>query len=312
MSMQDIVAHKSPPVVSVIIPFHNREKMLNELLRSIPDIPEVEVIAVDDHSTDDVKIEVNFEHADFTRLCAQSNQRYAGAARNQGMAASRGEYLFFADSDDLIESNAFRTRVRDILGRVDVDIFYTQFHAFDNDTGTPGTRHLNMLWALSRARETGNRDYLFRLHVPWAKFIRRDFVEKNELTFSETDVSNDVLFNFRMCSASGRFEILDDVVYLVREGNGSLTTVRSREGVLTRFRIQEEYNQGLISLRKRQFRSPGYTYIRQMWDIDKIEAIRMFAHCIRHASPVLSPLASLRFWISRKIWARRRNSALQL
>jgi glycosyltransferase involved in cell wall biosynthesis len=85
--------------VSVIIPCYNHGRYLPEALASVwaQDYPAVEIIVVDDGSTDDTRT-VAQRYAS-VRYYYQPNQG-PSAARNMGIAHSRGEYLVFLDADD--------------------------------------------------------------------------------------------------------------------------------------------------------------------------------------------------------------------
>jgi glycosyltransferase involved in cell wall biosynthesis len=87
------------PLVSVVIPCYNHGRYLPEALASVwtQDYPAVEIIVVDDGSTDDTRA-VAQRYAS-VRYYYQPNQG-PSAARNMGIAHSRGEYLVFLDADD--------------------------------------------------------------------------------------------------------------------------------------------------------------------------------------------------------------------
>jgi glycosyltransferase involved in cell wall biosynthesis len=91
------------PVFSAIIPTYNRAAYLPNTLRSalaqqLPDGGQVEVILVDDESTDDTP-EVAASFGDDIVYIGQTNRR-EGAARNAGAAHAHGRFLAFLDSDD--------------------------------------------------------------------------------------------------------------------------------------------------------------------------------------------------------------------
>jgi glycosyltransferase involved in cell wall biosynthesis len=89
------------PTVSVVIPAYNYARYLPAAIESAlaQTHPPLEVIVVDDGSTDDTP-RVLAAFSDRIRALRQTNQG-AGAARNTGIAAARGDYLAFLDSDDL-------------------------------------------------------------------------------------------------------------------------------------------------------------------------------------------------------------------
>src|SRR3954451_4497775 len=89
------------PLVSVVIPAFNSERFIGEALASVSaqTYAPVETIVVDDGSSDDTA-EVARAHAGIS-LIEQENSG-PSAARNRGFAASRGEFVAFHDSDDLM------------------------------------------------------------------------------------------------------------------------------------------------------------------------------------------------------------------
>lgn len=86
--------------VSVIIPTYNRARLVAECVQSVlhSGTPDIEVIVVDDGSTDDTSNGIS-ELAPNVRYVRQTNAGPA-AARNRGFAASLGRYVAFLDSDD--------------------------------------------------------------------------------------------------------------------------------------------------------------------------------------------------------------------
>ena len=98
-------------LVSVIVPAYNMQDYIAETLRSVlaSDSPQLEVIVVDDGSTDATADVVRrFCEADErVRLLEQSNGG-ACRARNLGISESRGEYVLPVDADDLISPSYIR------------------------------------------------------------------------------------------------------------------------------------------------------------------------------------------------------------
>ena len=90
------------PLVSVIVPSHNRARLLERSLRSIlaQDLADIEVVVVDDGSSDD---SASLAAAADPRVRVLRNPQPTGvsAARNRGISAARGEWIAFCDDDDL-------------------------------------------------------------------------------------------------------------------------------------------------------------------------------------------------------------------
>lgn len=97
-------------LVTVIIPCYNGEAYLQEAIESAlaQSHPEVEIIVVDDGSTDgSSRIAQKFP----VRYMRQEN-RGLTASRNLGIAASRGDYVVFLDADDRLRPDAIETGLR--------------------------------------------------------------------------------------------------------------------------------------------------------------------------------------------------------
>ena len=99
------------PKVSIIIPVYNTGKILNCALDSAlgQTLREIEIIAVDDGSTDPETPKILSERAaadDRLRVFRQDRNSGTWSARRRGILESRGEYLLFLDPDDFLEATA--------------------------------------------------------------------------------------------------------------------------------------------------------------------------------------------------------------
>lgn len=104
-------------MVSVIIPVYNREKLIEECVRSIltGSYQNLEIIINDDGSTDATR-EVCSHLADTDSRIRLITSDHAGvsAARNKAIEVSVGEYLFFIDSDDVIHPRLIEVLVSEM------------------------------------------------------------------------------------------------------------------------------------------------------------------------------------------------------
>lgn len=107
------------PLLSVVIPAHNVDSLIGATLDSLRvQTPPVEVIVVDDGSTDDTLRVVAEKTSAWNGPCQVISQDNAGVsvARNVGLARARGRYILFLDGDDYVSprlNSHFETVVKD-------------------------------------------------------------------------------------------------------------------------------------------------------------------------------------------------------
>lgn len=101
------------PKVSVVIPTYNRASTVPRAIESVlaQTFTDLEVIVVDDGSSDDTETALREKFGDRIRYLAQSNQG-ASIARNRGVQESRGEWIAFLDSDDLWEKEKIEWQLK--------------------------------------------------------------------------------------------------------------------------------------------------------------------------------------------------------
>lgn len=108
---------------SIIIPHYNSPKLLHRMLGSIPERNDIQVIVVDDASTEEnVALLRDMQHRNL-ELYLEKENHGAGYARNIGLDKAQGKWIIVADADDVFASNAF-----DIFDKYkDTDIDYLGF-----------------------------------------------------------------------------------------------------------------------------------------------------------------------------------------
>lgn len=115
--------------VSVIIPAYNRENYIEECIMSVlkQDYDELEVVVVDDASTDKTAARVQKIAKKDSRVVLIKNKKNIGVAqaRNIGINAASGSWIAFLDSDDYWLEGKLSKQVEFILKNKDVDICYS-------------------------------------------------------------------------------------------------------------------------------------------------------------------------------------------
>jgi glycosyltransferase involved in cell wall biosynthesis len=106
----------SGPLVTVIIPAYNREATIARAVDSVlaQTLDDLELIVVDDASTDRTAGIVAAYADPRVRLLRHARNRRAAAARNTGIRAARGKYVAFLDSDDDWHADKLAVQVADL------------------------------------------------------------------------------------------------------------------------------------------------------------------------------------------------------
>lgn len=184
--------------ISVVIPVFNVEKYLPECLESVlgQTFDEIEVIAVDDGSTDESGRILDEYAAKDSRLRV-IHQQNAGvsAARNAGLDVAIGEYISFVDGDDYLDRKAFAELAEEVVKAPETDVFV---FGFRNVCGGSVRCNKAFLDKLSKYAENGGlkRDFILELGGSvWTKLFKRRFIENHHIRFvSGVVVAEDGLF----------------------------------------------------------------------------------------------------------------------
>jgi len=116
--------------ISVIIPTYNRAQLIERALQSVLDqeYPDLEVIVVDDCSTDNTEDVVNSINDPRIKFIKHTHNKGANAARNTGIRAASGKYIAFQDSDDEWMPGKLAKQVDAFEGAPeDIGVVYTAF-----------------------------------------------------------------------------------------------------------------------------------------------------------------------------------------
>lgn len=176
------------PLVSIIIPSYNQEKFLKETLDSVmaQTYSNWECLVVDDGSVDTsiAIIQSYCEEDNRFVLFERTNfnaTKGANACRNIGLTHSKGEFLIFLDSDDLLQDFCLTNRVAYFKKHADCDFLVFQMIMFNEHGCIPGR-------TVTQPSENYLYDYL-SYNVPWqtsCPIIKRAFVVQHLQGFDES------------------------------------------------------------------------------------------------------------------------------
>ena len=214
------------PLVSVIVPTHNVGEYLDETLRSIraSHYRSIEVVVVDDHSTDHTWAILQRHAAEDARLRVYRSTGRGGAqARNLALSLARGAYFAFADADDLVPPRAYAAMVS-AAERTDADVVIGKYlHSRPNQTWDPSERYgytmpLEEIRVEDHTLPIGDRS-------SWNKLFRAEFWRAESIAFASVPRGNDIVPLGVAMTAGPRLTVIPDAVYVyrTRPGAGSMT-----------------------------------------------------------------------------------------
>lgn len=207
---------------SLVIPMYKVEQYLRRCVDSClaQDLPEggYEIVMVDDGSPDrsgEIAREYASEHP-FIRVISQSNQGLA-VARNAGLAASRGDYVWFIDSDDWIECDCLGHLASLCSGRPDIISLCAA-----NMIGEKAVRRFHRQEACVRRGRDLIIDGSLQVCAPFSVF-RREFLLSEGLSFVPGIYHEDSEFTPRAYYKASRVVSTDRVLYFVYQNPVSIT-----------------------------------------------------------------------------------------
>ncbi len=218
--------------VSVIIPVYNVEKYLRECLESVvrQTLRDIEIICVDDGSTDgspDILREFAQNDKRFV-IISQSNQGQ-GVARNKGIENAKGEYIAFVDPDDWIEVDAFE-KLYDFSVKNSAEITHFNYKEYLN--GNYKYKDLskkflkkykyNVLKNLYYSYKNMGKNFLVDLDISCCTyFIKREFLNKNNVRFAPYRIAEDHLFTVKNVLLAPKIFFINEYFYNYRVREGS-------------------------------------------------------------------------------------------
>lgn len=131
------MADPSDPTVSVVIPTYNAASLLPDAVEGVlaQTYPEVEVIVVDDGSTDETP-EVMAQYEDAVRYIRKENGGSA-SARNRGIREAEGAFIALLDADDVWMPEKLERQMAQFDAHPDLMWSYTNWVLVDEDSEEP-------------------------------------------------------------------------------------------------------------------------------------------------------------------------------
>lgn len=239
------------PTLTVVIPAHDAEPWIGELLDSIltQDVEDMEVLVVDDRSADATAALVDAFGRRDPRVRRLASAEPGGAgARNTGAGAAEGEYIVFADADDLVPPGAYRSML-DSLRSSGSDMAVGDHLKFSaTATWSPTKRWYPFDIGVTVPTILGAPELLTG-RACWNRMFRRAFWEREALRFPDVGHADDIVPMTRAVLTARGIDVVPRCVYLYREGasgTGASMSNRADEESLLSYLAEETTCVGLV------------------------------------------------------------------
>lgn len=219
--------------ISVILPIYNVASYIGAALDSLINqtigIENLEVILVDDGSTDEsykIMKEYAKEYKNFKIIHFDEKSGAAGKPRNEGIKVATSPYIMFLDPDDIYDKNACKI-MYDTIIRENVDIV-TSNYIYMNEDG--------MLWDKPVFDQNRFKNFTFGTRsfrdsffiwnsAVWNKIFSRELIQNNKIEFLEGVPGEDAYFSYAALLKSTKVFYINDVTcyYRRRSNDGSLS-----------------------------------------------------------------------------------------
>ncbi len=194
--------------ISVIVPCYNVSKFVSRCLDSLigQTISEIEIICVDDKSTDNTLEILNNYAAKDCRVSVVAFDKNMGVAiaRNVGLEKANGKFIGFVDPDDYVDTD-----------------FYETLYKTATETGAPvvkaavrTTNSVDKKSCISDLNKQLQENLLYWNHQFWSALYERDFLLKNNITFpDEVITGQDSVFLTHILLCTDNIVLIDNTYY---------------------------------------------------------------------------------------------------
>lgn len=203
--------------VSVIVPLFNQERYVEQCLKSVlsQTLREIEVVCIDDGSTDDsLSIIRGMAKTDSRLRVITRENRGVGVTRNEGIELAKGAYVAFMDPDDYYPQNRALESLYDAAVGHSVEIVGGSLVVFDEAKGVE-RKKLQYPECFTEAKRVDYSD--FQYDYGFQRFIyRRELLVSKRIVFPPYKRFQDPPFMIRAMIAAGSFYAIPDYVYAYR------------------------------------------------------------------------------------------------
>lgn len=222
------------PRVSVVMPTYNVERYVGQAISSVLAQSEasLELIVVDDASTDATRDRVRAFHDDRLRLLAMERNGGQATARNRALSEARGEWVALIDADDWWAPERLE-RLLAAAAQANASMVADDCHLIEDGATRPWGSLMGMHGLhIEAPRLVGAAEFVRVDLGPTKPIIRRDVLTRNGITFDKTLHSvEDFAFSLECLLGGASFLVVPEAYYFYRGRRGA-TCSSDRVGVL--------------------------------------------------------------------------------
>lgn len=305
------------PKVSVIMPVFNTEQYVNEALISIVNqtLKDIEIIVINDGSTDNsLHIVTEIAKKDNRiQVYSQKNQGQS-VARNTGISKAKGDYIYFMDSDDLLDLDALECCYNKCEAEnLDFVFFDADIICENKELSLALDYHRPQIeekvYDGVKLLDELIDNYLYR-PAPWMNFIRSGYLQKINLNFYPGIIHEDELFSAILYIEAERVGRIGKDFFKRRiRGNSTMTKSFSWKNIEGYFTVIEELKK-YIEKKPDQIKVIVYKYleimlnviIRSAYVLSAKERFLILWHCTKHKDlKLLQPKSIFVFLFKSKL-----------
>lgn len=217
-------------LISVIVPVYNAEDRLGKCVQSIlsQTYTNIELILVDDGSTDNsLSLCRNYAQNDSRVIVVHQNNQGVSAARNQGIALSKGDWVAFVDADDYL-SDDYLSKLSLKADDNQIVISGCNKVSFQGDIEYSHKIFQPATLTLANVAHAKIWDDILLFGTPWGKLFESKVIKENNISFPiGYQLHEDHQFYFDVLIHATKISTIAYAgYYYVNSGAGSLSRRR--------------------------------------------------------------------------------------
>lgn len=223
--------------VSIIIPVYNVEQYLEQCLKSAikQTLKNIEIIVINDGSTDkSLDIIKKYELKYYNIRVINQENKGLSETRNVGLRESKGEYIYFLDSDDYIDINLAQLCYKECKkNNLDMITFDAVAFYDEKELEICNKFNYNRQNLINSNVKNGRQFYSESISSNAYKssvclyMYKREYLKKHELYFYPDMLHEDELFTIKAILLANRIKYIPSKFFYRRVRSGSIMTTKS-------------------------------------------------------------------------------------